>query len=77
FNYMDNEPMFERFSEYKKPREIKISQEEAYEAIKDYLILKPYYVYDKEKEEYVLCGFLDCHHYVDGETGKVGLLNDL
>ncbi|MCM3031782.1 hypothetical protein SFC55_05920 [Niallia taxi] len=77
FNYMDNEMMLDSFPEYKKPREIKISQEEAYEAIKDYLILKPYYVYDKEKEEYVLCGFLDCHHYVDGETGKVGLLNDL
>lgn len=77
FNYMDNEMMLDSFPEYKKPREIKISQEKAYEAIKDYLILKPYYVYDKEKEEYVLCGFLDCHHYVDGETGKVGLLNDL
>lgn len=77
FNYMDNEPMFERFKEYKMPGETKISQEAAYEAVKKHFILKPRYVYDKENGEYVLCGFLDCHHYVDAETGKVGLLNDL
>lgn len=77
FNYMDNELMLERFSAYKMPGEINISKEAAYEAVKSHFILKPRYVYDNDNEEYTLCGYLDCHHYVDAETGKVGLLNDL
>ncbi|TRZ36777.1 hypothetical protein CEQ21_14785 [Niallia circulans] len=77
FNYMDNEPMLEIFSAYKMPGESKMSKEAAYEAVKRHFILKPRYVYDKETKEYTLCGYLDCHHYVDAETGKVGLLNDL
>jgi len=32
FNYMDNEPMLKRFTEYKMPGEIMISNVEAYEA---------------------------------------------
>ncbi|RVT61624.1 hypothetical protein [Niallia taxi] len=77
FNYMDNKGMLESLPNYKMPEEINISKEAAYEAVKSHFILKPRYVYDNDNEEYTLCGYLDCHHYVDAETGKVGLLNDL
>ncbi|MFC4402192.1 hypothetical protein [Gracilibacillus xinjiangensis] len=54
-----------------------IEKSEAFERIKAYFEVKPYYVYDYEEKEYLLCGMLDCDYYVHAETGEVGLLDDL
>ncbi|MGD6962318.1 hypothetical protein ACQCVB_08955 [Fictibacillus phosphorivorans] len=76
-NYIDNQFMLEMYDSLEAPGNVTVPQEEAYEKLKDLFELKPFYVYDDEEKQYVLCGKLDCHHGVDAETGEVVLLDDL
>ena len=39
--------------------------------------LKPYYVYDFEHKQYVLCGKIDCQYGVNAGNGEVISLDDL
>ncbi|MEN8698632.1 hypothetical protein [Bacillus infantis] len=76
-NYIDNQMMLDMFDGYQAPGETAVVKAEAFEKLKSYFFLKPVYVYDVEKEKYVLCGKLDCRHAVDAETGKIVLLDDI
>ncbi|MGD6879206.1 hypothetical protein [Bacillus infantis] len=76
-NYIDNRMMLDMFDGYQVPREKTVDKDEAFEKLKSYFFLKPVYVYDVEKEKYVLCGKLDCRHAVDAETGEIVLLDDI
>ncbi|MGD6901482.1 hypothetical protein [Bacillus infantis] len=76
-NYIDNRMMLDMFDGYQAPGEIAVVKDEAFEKLKPYFFLKPVYVYDVEKEKYVLCGKLDCRHAVDAETGEIVLLDDI
>jgi hypothetical protein len=76
-NYIDNQMMLDMFEGYLAPGEATVDKEEAFEKLKPYFFLKPVYVYDFEKEKYVLCGKLDCRHAVDAETGEIVLLDDI
>jgi hypothetical protein len=76
-NYIDNEPMLETYDQFQEPDKVKITKEEAFEKIKEWFELKPYYVYDFEQRKYVLCGKLDCQYGVNAGSGKVISLDDL
>ncbi|RDW17267.1 hypothetical protein [Oceanobacillus chungangensis] len=76
-NYIDNKPMLAMFEEFEEAEKVTIVKEDAYEKIQHLLELKPYYVYDFEQKQYVLCGKLDCQYGVDAANGKVVRLGDL
>ena len=76
-NYMDNMPFLEMYMELEEAEEIKVAKEEAFEKLKDFFELTPYYVYDFEKGNYVLCGKLDCQYAVKANNGEVVELNKL
>ncbi|KKI89040.1 hypothetical protein WQ54_27825 [Bacillus sp. SA1-12] len=76
-NYIDNKSMLEIFDQFQVPDNITIKKEEAYEKVKGLLELKPYYVYDFKRKQYVLCGKLDCQYGVDASNGEVIVLTDL
>lgn len=76
-NFVDNKMMLEMFRDFQPPENVITSQEEAYIKIKKYIELKPYYVYDIQQREYVLCGKLDCQYGVNAANGEVLLLEDL
>lgn len=76
-NYMDSKSMLEIFDQFQAPEKVTISKEEAYEKVKELFELKPYYVYDFEQKQYVLCGKLDCHYGVNAGSGEIVLLDEL
>lgn len=76
-NYIDNQFMLEMYDSFEEPGEVTVTQDEAYEKLKGLFELQPFYVYDDEQKQYILCGKLDCHHGVNAETGEVVLLDDL
>jgi len=75
-NYIDNKMMLDMFEKFQKPTEINISKEEAYEKLKNYYELQPYYVYDFEQKQYILCGKIDCHYGVNAVTGELVSFDD-
>ncbi|MFD2193455.1 hypothetical protein [Oceanobacillus bengalensis] len=76
-NYMDNKPMLEVFDQFQAPKKVTISKEEAFEKVKELFELKPYYVYDFDRKQYVLCGKFDCDYGVNASSGEVIALGDL
>lgn len=76
-NYLDNKFMLETFDQYRLPERIILSEEEAYEKLKEFFELIPTYVYDNERKQYVLCGKLDCSYGINASTGELIALNDL
>ena len=76
-NYMDNKPMLEVFDQFQAPEKVTVNKEEAFEKVKELFELKPYYVYDFEQKQYVLCGKLDCDYGVKASSGEVIALDDL
>lgn len=76
-NYMDNKPMLEVFDQFQAPEKVTVNKEEAFEKMKELFELKPYYVYDFEQKQYILCGKLDCQYGVNAGNGEVILLDDL
>ncbi|MGN7479861.1 hypothetical protein ACTHOQ_18750, partial [Solibacillus silvestris] len=76
-NFMDNKPFLEMYMGLEKTDEIKVVKEEAFEKLKDFIELTPYYVFDREQGCYVLCGKLDCQYAVKASNGEVVELNEL
>ncbi|KRG12166.1 hypothetical protein [Lederbergia galactosidilytica] len=76
-NYMDNKPFLKEYMELKEAEEIKVTKEEAFEKIKEFIELTPYYVYDFGQGYYVLCGKLDCQYAVKANNGEVVELSEL
>jgi len=75
-NYMDNELMIKAMDAFKQPDSVKYSMEDAYKMLYDHTELTPYYVYDKEKNYYVLCGKLDCQYGVHAHSGELMHMED-
>ncbi|WP_407270467.1 hypothetical protein [Radiobacillus sp. PE A8.2] len=76
-NYIDNQLMIEIFEQFQTSEQAIITIDEAYEKIKGLLQLKPYYVYDFDHKQYILCGKLDCQYGIHAENGRVINLDDL
>ena len=76
-NYMDNKSLLEIYGDFQEADEVKVTNEESYDKLKDLIELTPYYVYDFVQERYVLCGKLDCQYAVIASTGDVVELNEL
>ncbi|RDW20299.1 hypothetical protein CWR48_06315 [Oceanobacillus arenosus] len=76
-NYIDNKPMLALFDKFEATEKVEIIKEEAYKKIQHLLELKPYYVYDFEQKQYILCGKLDCQFGVDATNGEIVLLENL
>ncbi|WP_332306432.1 hypothetical protein [Bacillus timonensis] len=76
-NYMDNQMMLEMFDQFEVTGDEVIDREDAYERLKGKLELSPYYVYDFEQNQYVLCGKIDCQYGVNATTGDVVGLDEL
>ena len=76
-NYIDNKPMLEMFDQFEAPEKVTVTKDKAYGRLKELFELKPYYVYDFEQRQYVLCGKLDCQYGVNASSGEVIALDDL
>ena len=76
-NYMDNKSFLEMYMELDEAEEIKVAKEEAFEKLKSFIELTPYYVFDFEQGYYLLCGKLDCQYAVNANNGEVVALNEL
>ncbi len=76
-NYMDNQMMLDMFDEYEEPEKVMISKDKAFEKIKGKFELEPYYVYDFDQNQYVLCGKVDSQFAVHASTGEVLPLDEL
>ncbi|MGM8216094.1 hypothetical protein ACLIA0_11020 [Bacillaceae bacterium W0354] len=76
-NYIDNKPMLDIFDQFQAPEKIMIDKEKAYKELKKLYELKPYYVYDFEQRQYILCGKLDCQYAVNANNGQVIALSEL
>ncbi|HLQ73170.1 MAG TPA: hypothetical protein VK125_03000 [Bacillota bacterium] len=75
-NIVDNQMMLETFASFAKPKPVTINEEAAYNKLYSRLIFEPVYVYDFTKEQYILCGKIDCHYSVHAQTGEVMSLDD-
>ena len=76
-NYMDSKLILNVFDNFQEPAQITISKDQAYQKLKQFFELKPFYVYDLNRKHYVLCGKLDCHYGVNAASGEVRALDDL
>lgn len=75
-NYIDNQLLIDQFKSYDGPEEVVLSKKEAYEKIKEFIVLKPCYVYDFDTRKYILSAMIDSLYGVDANTGEVFLLAD-
>ncbi|WLR42655.1 hypothetical protein LC087_18570 [Bacillus carboniphilus] len=77
-NYIDNEDLVSEICKDFQPAETAvITKEQAYDELKDLFKLSPYYVYDFERKQYMLCGKLDCQYVVMAHSGEVVIHSDL
>ncbi|MFD1927037.1 hypothetical protein ACFSFY_03050 [Sporosarcina siberiensis] len=76
-NYIDNGAMFEIFDSFEPAKTAVITHDDAYEKMLPYITLEPTYVYDLEKEKYILYGLLDAAEGVDALTGEIVFLQDI
>jgi hypothetical protein len=77
-NYMDKKELWDKIMDVKEDEaiEMNVSKEEAFEKLKPYFTLTPYYVYDVHDKKWFLCGKLDCDYFVDVESGETSKLED-
>lgn len=76
-SYIDNELLLSMFDEYEAAEKVVITREAAYEKLKNFLNLTPYYVYDSKLKQYILCGKLDSQYGIDAINGEVILLDGI
>lgn len=76
-NHIDNEALLETFQEFTEAEEAKLSLEEAFKALHQYIEITPVYVYDKNKDTYKLCGKVDCDYAINATTGELITLDEL
>lgn len=76
WNYTDNKPFIKMYKGYQDAESININKNNAYERIKSMIELKPVYVYDVQKNKYLLCGEIDSDFGINATNGKVEELND-
>ncbi|WP_157087711.1 hypothetical protein [Oceanobacillus damuensis] len=76
-NYVDNLVIVDMFDHFSKADKPKISEEEAFEKLREHIEISPVYVFDKTQNSYILCGKIDCSHGVDAVTGEIVLLDEM
>ncbi|MFJ8235332.1 hypothetical protein ACIQ34_06215 [Ureibacillus sp. NPDC094379] len=76
-NYIDSKMMLKIFDNFQAPAQLTITKDKAYHKLKEFFELKPFYVYDFNQKQYVLCGKLDCRYGVNAASGEVRALDDL
>lgn len=74
---VDNEAFIDLFHDSTQGLPNSVSEEVIRHALMPYLTLKPYYVFDRALDHYVLCGLLDSNHAYLPATNEVVLLEDL
>jgi len=76
-NSMDSQFMLNTFEAYTTVEKGTITENQAFDKLKDHLELTPIYVYDKRLAQYILCGKLDCAFAVNARNGELVKLDDL
>ena len=69
--------MLNTFEAYTTVEKGTITENQAFDKLKDHLELTPIYVYDKRLAQYILCGKLDCAFAVNARNGELVKLDDL
>ncbi|MEQ2466295.1 hypothetical protein [Niallia hominis] len=77
-NYMNKKELWDELMEAKQEETIerKVSKEEAFDKLKPYFTLTPYYVFDRQDKKWIQCGKLDCDYFVDVESGEISTLDN-
>lgn len=76
-NYVDNKSLLDLMPKYKNTFDKTVTKKLAYEIIKEYMTLEPYYVYNFDLKRYTFCMKLDCDYAVNANNGRVSLLDDV
>jgi len=76
-NSMDNQFMLNTFEAYTTVKKRTVTENQAFDKLKNHLELTPIYVYDKRLAQYILCGKLDCGFSVNATNGELVKLDDL
>ncbi|WP_010531461.1 hypothetical protein [Lentibacillus jeotgali] len=76
-NYFDQSRLLKAFSNFSSAEEPVMSSEEAFESLREHIEIEPVYVYDCERDSYIMCGKLDCAYGVNAVTGELVALNDM
>jgi len=76
-NSMDSQFMLNTFEAYITVKKRTITENQAFDQLKNHLELTPIYVYDKRLAQYILCGKLDCAFSVNATNGELVKLDDL
>ncbi|WP_313587074.1 hypothetical protein [Exiguobacterium sp.] len=74
---VDNEAFIDLYHDSTQGLPDSVPKEVIRHALMPYLTLKPYYVFDRALDHYVLCGLLDSNHAYLPATNEVVLLEDL
>jgi len=74
---VDNEAFIDLYHDSTQGLPDSVPEEVIRHALMPYLTLKPYYVFDRALDHYVLCGLLDSNHAYLPATNEVVLLEDL
>ncbi|MBF8152865.1 hypothetical protein ITJ88_06160 [Exiguobacterium sp. TBG-PICH-001] len=74
---VDNKAFIDLYHDSTQGLPDSVSEEVIRHALMPYLTLKPYYVFDRVLDHYVLCGLLDSNHAYLSATNEVVLLRDL
>src|SRR5690625_31862 len=75
-NYFSNEEVIHMYMLYEEAEEERITREEAYKLLKQHITIKPYYVYDRDRDKYILCGKIDSKHGVHASSGQLVIFNE-
>lgn len=76
-NSMDNQFMLNTFEAYTTVKKRTVTENQAFDKLKNHFELTPIYVYDKRLAQYILCGKLDCGFSVNATNGELVKLDDL
>jgi len=76
-HYIDNHDLFDLFHHFQKAESAVLTQEEAFQKLREYVMVTPQYVYNNVQKSYILCGKVDCDYGVHAVTGEIIPLDDL
>uniref|UniRef100_UPI0025CD6204 hypothetical protein n=1 Tax=uncultured Exiguobacterium sp. TaxID=202669 RepID=UPI0025CD6204 len=74
---VDNKAFIDLYHDSTQELPDSVPEEVIHHALMPYLTLKPYYVFDRVLDHYVLCSLIDSNHAYLPTTNEVVLLEDL
>ncbi|WP_106495878.1 hypothetical protein [Lentibacillus sp. Marseille-P4043] len=76
-NYIDNNVIFDMFKQFQAAETASITEDDAYQKLRNHVEVMPVYVFDEDEMNYILCGKIDCAYGINAINGEVILLDEM